>query len=262
MARRINSVRPPIAQRVWYRKKLAALLTEIADSFTWWVGASYRKHEGEIVTDASPQTDIERRINKVLRDWRKKLNTIPDELAEAYVTRLDRHTTRSLSDSLAKSGFSITLKTSKELETVRKSLVNANVALINDLTDDYLNKAQGIVWRGVKDGRDLEYIKNELHKQAGIEIRRAARIAEDQANKATQALAEERAKAIGITKGIWQHNTSGSKTYRSTHIAFDGQEYDIEKGLYDDDVGEYVRPGELPFCKCSFRILIDEAQNG
>lgn len=265
MARRAKSIsgpRAPVAQVNWYKRQLRSLLEEIANSFTYWVGSAYRKHEDKIVGDASPQVDLQKAIKKNVRQWRTRLNTLSEELSEKYITRLDNHTKRAMLAELKKQGFIIDLKLTPDLRTAFKASVEANAGLIRNLADDYLAKAQGIVWRGVQNGADLPSIKKRLIAEVGIEERRAARIAVDQANKATQSLTTERAKSIGVTEAYWQHNTGGSKTYRTTHLEFDNERFYIvpvdgnEAGLYDSDVGFRVMPAELPFCKCSYRIIL------
>ena len=79
-------------------------------------------------------------------------------------------------------------------------------------------------------------------------------IAGDQVQKATQEFALNNAQAYGATKGEWIH-VPGEKTSRITHIHFDGEIFDLNKGLYDDDVGEYVLPGQLIYCRCVFAAI-------
>lgn len=61
--------------------------------------------------------------------------------------------------------------------------------------------------------------------------------------------------SLGVTRGIWIH-TSAGKTYRETHVKMDGKEFDLSKGLYDSAVGDYVFPGSLPNCRCTYRPVL------
>ena len=45
---------------------------------------------------------------------------------------------------------------------------------------------------------------------------------------------------------------------RQTHKAMDGKRFNLDEGLYDPAVGRKVMTGELPFCRCVFRLDIDE----
>ena len=102
---------------------------------------------------------------------------------------------------------------------------------------------------GAIDVFDHPLVKTE--KQAE---RRAELIAKDQVQKATQGFAIENAKAYGATKGEWIH-IPGEKSSRITHMEMDGHTFDLDKGLYDPDVGEFVLPGQLIYCMCSFSAL-------
>lgn len=235
---------------------LDKLLKEISDSFTWWVGAAYRRNESEIVGDASPQADIGKTTRKVVRGWQRRLDKISEDIASRFIDRIKTNADRKLLAAAKAAEFTIPLINTPAVQTFYKASVEEMAGLIRNLSDEYLSKAQGVVWRGVQNGRDLKSIRDDLVEQVGIEKRRAARIAMDQANKATQGLATIRAESSGIVFGIWQHNTGGSKTYRESHVDFDGEVYPLDRGLYDTAVEEYVHPAELPFCKCSFRPLI------
>ena len=105
------------------------------------------------------------------------------------------------------------------------------------------------IYEAIKDKFDHPLVQTK--KQAE---RRAELISADQVQKATQEFALNNAQAYGATKGEWIH-IPGEKTSRITHIEFDGQIFDLEKGLFDSDVGEYVKPGELIYCRCSFSAL-------
>lgn len=252
----IRPIRRPAAVESWYRKKLQDFLLEMGKSYYYWLSAAYRRDESRIVQDASPQANLRKALASLDIDWDGKIDDFVASVAETFTRRLDNSTKSSLQTALRDSGVLVSINNTREVNMVYQATVRSNAALIRDLCTQYQQRANEIIWRGVQYGRDLGYIRTELNEQLGIETRRAARIAEDQANKATESLATARADAIGLTRAYWQHNAAGSKTYRSTHLDFDGQDFDVHKGLYDDDVGYAVVPGELPFCKCSKRFII------
>ena len=35
-----------------------------------------------------------------------------------------------------------------------------------------------------------------------------------------------------------------------------GKKFDLEKGMYDPDVEDYIQPGELPYCRCCFKAIL------
>ena len=73
--------------------------------------------------------------------------------------------------------------------------------------------------------------------------------------KATQKFMAQSAMELGATKGRWIH-VPGMKSSRETHQAFDGQTFDLTVGLFDEDVGINVLPGDLPYCMCQFEVLM------
>lgn len=259
----LAAVKPANEAANWMSREVSDLLKKIGNSISWWVGATYREHEKAIVGDASPQAALSKRLRQVIARWQRELDKEAERIAEEYVQRVDTHTIKGLERSANEAFFAIHLLNTRRVNTVFQSLVYENTRLIRNLADELMSKAEGIIWRGVSNGTDLQYIKRELQEQVGIEADRAGRIALDQSNKASQALAEVRAEAAGLIFGIWQHNSGGSKTYRDgkhgpeDHVALDGKIFVLSEGLVDIPGGiKKVKPGERPFCKCSFRVII------
>ena len=150
----------------------------------------------------------------------------------------------------------------KERQTFA-AIVAENVSLIKSIARESLTQVEGVVLRSIEDGHDLETLTERLHKQFGVSERRAAMIARDQTNKATNNLSRQRLLSYGVTKGVWMH-TSAGKTYRETHEldhthgGMNGQEYDIREGCFDPNpnVSRNIQPGELVNCRCVCRPLI------
>ena len=91
----------------------------------------------------------------------------------------------------------------------------------------------------------------------GVTERKAQLIAMDQTNKATQELELAQSRELGIKTGTWVH-IPGEKTSRKSHEEMDGKEFDLDEGLFDYEVGKNVKPGELPYCRCTYRPNISE----
>lgn len=100
--------------------------------------------------------------------------------------------------------------------------------------------------------RELE---STLAASQGFSAARAARVALDQSVKVSQAIQRENAKALGITEAIWVH-VPGQYSSRPTHIAMNGKRFELSAGLWDEDVGMMVVPGQLPYCRCSLRTVL------
>ena len=63
--------------------------------------------------------------------------------------------------------------------------------------------------------------------------------------------------SLGFTTAEWIH-VPGQFTSRDTHINFNGRVFDLQVGLYDTDVERNVFPGELWWCRCCMRGIIQQ----
>jgi SPP1 gp7 family putative phage head morphogenesis protein len=106
-------------------------------------------------------------------------------------------------------------------------------------------------------GRDLGGITAEIDSIHGKMLDRVKLIARDQTNKATNAMTKARYEELGIEKAVWQHN-AGGKTFRESHVKMDGEVFVLADGMYDPDEETNIQPGELPFCRCSYRPYLPE----
>lgn len=259
--RALRPIRPPIAIERAYHKKLKALLKEMDRSLYYWLRAEYRKAEPEIVGD-SAMADLRTKMKYLAKYWNKKYNEKAAEMANWFATEVQKHTTRNLQNQMKKAklaelGFDLKFSyhSRKERNTL-KSIVEHNVNLIQNMSEQHLLRIQGVVLRGIETGHDLSRMTEELEKTFGVDERRAEIIARDQTAKASNNLSRDRLLSYGVTKGKWMHTASG-KTYRDSHVDMDGEIYDIEDGCYDPDYGAKVQPGELVNCHCVCIPVID-----
>lgn len=257
MAKILRAISTNAGVRTWYKRRLITELKAMRDSVRYWLMAAYRKREDSIVGDANPVADILARFDKDARRWTQRWNWLSSWLACKVVAKMDSNTTSALRSAFKAAGFSVAFNSTRNLNTVTKALIAENVNLIKSIGSQYLTEVRGIVTRGVSMGRDLEYVSDELEKRYGITERRAAFIARDQCDKASQAIQRTRDAEVGIEEGIWVH-LPGLKTSRHTHEEMDGKRFRIDEGLYDSDVGYNVLCGELPGCRCTYRRVLPE----
>lgn len=140
--------------------------------------------------------------------------------------------------------------------------VKENTELISNVAAKDLQRLQDVIVENLEKGGTVGDISKALTAIEGIDEKRALRIAVDQSNKVANAVSQANAKAAGITRGIWVH-VPGQYTSRETHIAMNGKEFDLEEGMWDEDVQAYVHCGSLPYCRCIYRpVLPKELLNG
>jgi hypothetical protein len=211
-----------------------------------------------IAADAAPTiTKIDRALKKWGDKWQSKFDKLSRDVSKRFATRSFTATDVALKAALKKAGFTVSFKASKRSLESYKLVVADNVGLIRNLQQALYNKIQQDTWASVRAGGDMAALSQKLHKSYGIEANRAALIAKDQNNKAKATLETTRRQELGLKQAIWQHS-GGGKTKRPVHVKWgrDGQIFDIDKGLYDPDEGQWVLPGVLINCGCTSRAVI------
>jgi hypothetical protein len=219
-----------------------------------------------VTGDSFPAADIMKTVKGLFKKW--KLAFSKSDIARWFANAIFGNVTRQLTHNI-ESAAEITLKTPKMTRHVRgvlEAVIESNAALINSIPEKYFKDIERLVLESIQCGRDLEYLTDILEENYGGKIGKyfgnkpwrgfkgvrehCALIARDQVNKCTQVVSNITQKELGITHNIWKHS-HGGKVPRKTHVDFNGQEFDIDVGLYDDEVKRNVYPGELINCRCS-----------
>ena len=244
-----------------YRREIKRMIKAMHEDTRREIQALY----GDKVQDAKPKTLVD--VMAMLRKkWYKTFEKRSKEMSLWLASAVKKRTRKDIIKQLKNIGLALTPNFSDSEKKIISGIVQTGVDLIKTIPRDYFGNVQEVVKKTIQDaverGGDrhaiYEAIKDKFdhplvqtQKQAE---RRAELIAGDQVQKATQEFALNNAQAYGATKGEWIH-IPGEKTSRITHIEMDGQVFDLDKGLYDSDVGRYVKPGELIYCRCSFQAI-------
>lgn len=251
MAKRIaRGAFPSAAIKAKYQRSLTAMVEEMRDSVLWWIRARYRAREDDIkivAMDASAPRELEDEIRRLLGFWDRKFHKFARREAKRLADSTNKDTTRQLYNALRDAGLIVRFRNSKYVNNMLQSIIVENVGLIRSIPQQFLGDVRTIVMQSVQNGRDMGYITRQIQTRYKVSRNRAITIARDQTNKATEAISRARCAEVGITHGIWMHR-SGGKVPRKTHEAMDGERFALEEGLYDSDVGENVKPGELVNC--------------
>jgi uncharacterized protein with gpF-like domain len=254
----LPGVRPNAGIAASYRKKLDALIAEMAGSYAYWLKAQYRANPPEMALDAVSSADLAKLLRRLGRHWSKRFNAMAPKLAAYFAQSVHRQSMRDLKRITKEAGFSVPMPPmTPELRDIMKAEVAENVSLIRSIQQQYHTEVEGMVMRSVTAGRDLKTLADELQDRYDITRKRAAFIALNQNNQTTSAIQRERQTAVGITRAVWMHSHAG-KVPRKTHLANDRNEFDLKTGWFDPD--EHVRkriwPGQLINCRCSWRPLV------
>lgn len=254
----LKPVYPNAGIEAAYRKRLRKLIEEMNRSVAYWLKASYRKNEPEIMAaDEVPAAELQKAINRLTKQWQKKFDEAAPKLAAHFAQSVKGRSDLALKKILKDAGFAIEFDQTRVMTDVMRATINQNVALIKSIPERYFTDVQGAVMRSVQTGRDLKSLTDEIEKTYGIARRRAAFIASDQTNKATSALSRVRRNELQLYEAEWVHS-GGGKDKRPTHVKAgrDRVRYDIRKGWYDPAVKRFIHPGEEPGCKCVSRAVI------
>lgn len=247
--------RPSVAYELEYRRALQKICGDMEKDVKSAIN-SYLK--AEMAADASLST-----LTQIMKELRKKWYKVYRErgkaLADWLSKKTDKRTANQIRRKLKQFGFTVKPTYTKAQEAVIKDITTENAQLITTIPQVYLRTVQRAVTRTFKRGQDVAKLTERIHnilKALGEENRnRAALIARDQNQKVTQAFAIENAKAVGANKGKWIH-VPGKYSSRITHIKMNGKTFNLDEGMYDSEVGRFVKPGELIYCNCQFSVLM------
>lgn len=251
-------VNPNVGIEVEYRMKLYALIEEMDNSVQYWLAASYKANEPAIMAmDATPAAGLQKAIDDLTKQWKKRFNKGSAALAEFFARRTYSNGDRVMRKILKDAGISVEFKMTAAMRDVMRATIAQNVGLIKSIPEQYLTQVQGAVMRSVQSGRDLGSLSKELQEQFGVTKRRAALIARNQNNMATASMTRVRQVEVGITEAVWLHS-HGGKEPRPTHYANSGKRYNVAEGWFDPDpkVKRRIWPGELINCRCVPKAVV------
>ncbi len=252
----LAAVRPNAGIEAEYLEALDKLIREMHESLVYWLRASYRKNEPvALAEDKTPAQELNDTIARLTKRWQVKFNALAPIMAKHFATKATERSDAALKAAMRKAGLTVRFTLTPAANDALQAVIAENVGLIKSIASEHLSDVQGILMRSVARGRDIGGMTKELEARYGITRRRAGLIARDQNNKATAIIQQVRQKELGITEAVWLHSTAG-KHPRPSHVAMNGKRYLIAEGMYDDDEGRKILPGELINCRCFCKAVI------
>lgn len=240
-----------------YKRALDALITEMSNSFEYWLSAAYKANPPrmEVAMDALPSAELSKKIRELSRRWIKKFDDMSTAIATKFTQAGRKATDSSFQQSLKDAGWSVDFQITPVMRDAMNATIAENVALIKSIPRQYSMEVEGIVMRGFTQGRDLRAITDDLQSRYGITHRRAANIARDQSNKLTATVTQARRVELGLFEAEWAHSHAG-KVPRPSHVKAgkDKARFDVRKGLLLD--GQWLLPGQAINCRCSSRTIL------
>jgi hypothetical protein len=217
-------------------------------------GGGYASDANMALDRRTPADHLRSAFARLRKRWEDRFDEAAGKLArwfaQSAATRSDERLRRILRDG----GLSVKFTPTKAMRDVMAGTVQANVALIKSIPEQYLTQVEGYVMRSVQTGRDLHQLSQDLQHELGVTKRRAAFISLDQNNKATSAMTRARQMELGL-QAIWKHSHAG-KTPRPSHVANDGKPYDPVQGWWDPHEKKFIWPGTLISCRCYSQTVV------
>ena len=207
-------------------------------------------------------------IAKNSKHWLDALQQVSSGVAERFVKKAMASSTNAqkaaliaagVKPSLIKERWSVPVVGRQYLSpnaaSAMPSMIKENVELITHIGENDITRITEVLTKGLQEGMDYNALRQELNATNGFDGARADRVALDQINKINQQVQIMNAQSLGCTHARRKH-VPGQYTSRRTHMAFDGQEFDLNEGLYDESVQRNVIPGQLPYCRCVSRLIL------
>ena len=197
-----------------------------------------------------------------LREWFKKLfGRASVYIVDKWLDQIDKNSASTLKSTLIDLAGYEGLKTdilSSELRDIFTATVNANVALIKRVPEEYLDQITGTVMRSIQSGQGMKDLIPFLEKQNVRVSNWATNVAADQTRKAYQGITRGRMKALGIKKYEWVHS-GGSRYPRPYHRdVLNGKIFELDNPPIADPRTKYrSHPGGEIFCRCTMRVIVD-----
>ena len=210
----------------------------------------------DVASDAiNTPRQLQRELEKWGDRWVKRFDAMSQQIADNFAARNQQATQSAMRATLKQAGFTVPFKATKKSIEAYKAVAAEQVGLIKSIAQKYHRDVQTQVWESVKRGADMKTLSDKLEKTYGVTRRRAALIARDQNAKAKATIEAVRHQELGIKQAIWMHSRAG-KEPRPTHVKMNNKLYNLDQGMWDEDEGEYVHPGQLINCRCTMRPYI------
>ena len=247
-------------------------LKATAESLIYWLGAEWKRQAPRIARDASPYTPremlssnppasvyaaITKRFDAEKTRWQKRCRESAERFGGRFMDTTKKETIEALNRNFKKAGLSTVVKPSR----VSGAIASLQKKKVIDTVDAVL---QLFVQRSLTDALE-RFIRGEAAKDMEKGIRRNLEKSERQAGNVSRGLASNTVNTLtdaynsdlGLDKAVWVH-VPGKRYSRKTHEEMNGKVFDRKVGLYDREVKKNVKPGELQFCMCTYRVLVPD----
>jgi len=225
--------------------------------------------DSPVLDGATLDASIVNSAAKLLRKLRARFNSVFNDMTDKATARMIERTSGNVGSdvkqSLEQIGEGISIRVNM-LAPVVKETIKAKgyeaANLIKRVPGKYLDGIGAEVMRSISSGRGLQDLQPALEKH-GVKVRNWSKnVALDQTRKVYDGVSTAAMKSAGIRKFEWVHS-GGSNDPREYHLlpwpaGLNGGIFDIDDPpVIDKRTGERGFPGQLPYCRCTKRPVVD-----
>jgi len=219
------------------------------------------------VMDASLAELAQKLLERIESKFTVMFNNAATAISDMMVKETLATSDRTVSASLKEVSQSVTLRMTPRVAQMVDAGAAESTALIRSVPSKYLSQVQGDVMRSITSGNGLQDLVPALEKQNVKTLNWAANVAKDQTRKVYNNINKARMQDAGVSKFEWIHS-GGSNKPRQFHMdrapaGLNGGIFDFNNPpIIDKNTGERGIPGQLPYCGCTMRPIIDLSDEG
>lgn len=202
---------------------------------------------------------LERLSNKASK---KLIDRFDDKRIERMITKFYNDTNKRNADELYGKmeetlGIDAKRLLRKEGLTVKNNaLIRESINWVERLRDETLKNYTANTIREMSLGKNMDEIINKYVDLSAKSRDRAKFTARQQIGTYNSLLTKMRSQKVGIKKAIWR--TSKDERVRRCHEVRNGQEFDLNEGLYSSCDRQALLPGEDWQCRCTYELIIPD----
>src|SRR5262249_30275998 len=118
-----------------------------------------------LALDRTPASFLRAAFARLRKRWEQRFDEAAERLAGWFAQTTAQRSDEQLRRILKDGGLSVRFTPTPAMRDVMQGTVQANVALIKSIPEQYLTQVEGAVMRSVQTGRDLGQLTDELQHE-------------------------------------------------------------------------------------------------
>jgi SPP1 gp7 family putative phage head morphogenesis protein len=210
--------------------------------------------------DAIPN-DARASLDALQLKWQKRFDILADawsrRMVGAVIEQSDAQMNIGLKELAEREAIQATMATPR-MYSLLEAAVQSSVGLIARIPERFLGGVQTAVMNAITTGSGLADLVPYLTKKYQGDARHAHLVALDQVRKVSESVNAARMQELGSEEYVWIA-TGGERYPRKLHHeTLNGRTFRYDDPpVIDEHTGERGIPGQLPFCRCRARPVVN-----